>query len=605
MTLEPGTTTGGYRIDGVIGRGGMGVVYRATELALDRPVALKLIAPRLAGDSRFRKRFLRESRVAASIDHPGILPVYAAGEADGELFLAMRFVDGVDLARVLKASGSLPLERALDIVGQLAAALDLAHARGLVHRDIKPANVLVDPSGHCYLCDFGLTKETSTITTSAGALLGTVDYLAPEQIRGDAVGARADQYALATLLYESLAGTPPLRRSSDVQTLFAHVQETAPPLSSKRPELPEALDHVVARGLAKEQDDRYPSCSALVAAARSAGGLAAADASRSRRRPIGPRRLALGGVAVGLVAVALAAILVVAAEEERVLTASANTVAVVDPADGRVIAVVPVGREPTEITGDAGGVWVLNGAEGAGTISRIDPASKRVTRTFAVPGTPRTLALAGGSLWVGTTEGLVLRVDPESGSTDRSFTLPKAGERSPFTFDPGAGWLASGGGAIWATSLATVTRIDVDSSRLRSTPGMGYGSLAYGFGSLWAIAFGSLDRLDAGSGRRTARITITVGDRPFAAGAGGVWLVDDEAGVVVRVDPRRNTVARTIDVAGHPYAVDVGAGAVWSAVAEGALARIDPLTNEVTTTRIGGRPRSVTFAAGLVWVTVD
>src|SRR5262245_38119125 len=176
----------------------MGVVYRATELALDRPVALKVIAPELAGDAAFRERFLRESRLAASLDHPGILPVYAAGEADGQLYLATRFVDGIDLRALLEQTGRLPPDRALRLIGQVADALDAAHARNLVHRDVKPGNVLVAASDHCYLCDFGLTKQLGVGGMSAtGGLAGSLDYLAPEQIRRGDIDGRTDQYALA------------------------------------------------------------------------------------------------------------------------------------------------------------------------------------------------------------------------------------------------------------------------------------------------------------------------------------------------------------------------------------------------------------------------
>ena len=606
MAIEPGSIVGGYRIEAVIGRGGMGVVYRATELALDRPVALKLIAPRLAGDARFRDRFVRESHLAASIDHPGVLPVYAVGEADGELFLATRFVDGIDLSRLLQEAGPLELDRALDIVGQIAGALDAAHARGLVHRDVKPANVLVDGTGHCYLCDFGLTKQLNTVTTSTGGLLGTVDYLAPEQIRDEMVGAPADQYSLAVLLYESLAGAAPFRRSSDVQTLFAHVQESVAPLSSRRTGLPKALDTVLSRGLAKNQADRYPTCSALVEDARAAAGLAETGHVTARRRPrIHGRHLAVGAAVLGLVLLALVAALIVANGRDGPLTASANSVAAVDPVTRRVVAVVPVGRGPTEIVGDENAVWVLNGSEGAGTISRVDPATKQVTRTLAVPGTPRNLALADGSLWVGTAEGKVLRIDPESGTTDRSWTLRNAGKHSPFVYDPGAGWLAAGRGSVWASTLLMVSRIDVQTSAVRATKSSAYGALAYGFGSLWAVGVRALDRLDPETGQRVARIPITVGNFGFPAQATAVWIADDEGGVVVRVDPQRNTVARTIDVAGHPYGVDAGAGAVWAAVAEGTVVRIDPLTNATTAVHVGGRPRGVAVAAGLVWVTVD
>src|SRR5262245_10015277 len=270
MSLGAGVRLGGYVIDGIVGRGGMGVVYRATEVALERPVALKLIAPELANDEEFRERFLRESRLAASLDHPAILPLYAAGEADGQLYIATRFVDGIDLRALLARTGPLPAERTLSLVHQVADALDAAHARNLVHRDVKPGNVLVDASDHCYLCDFGLTTQIGVGgTTVTGELRGSLDYLAPEQIRGDNVDGRADQYALACVLYELLSGQAPFRRETEAQTLWAHMQEEAAPIRSE----PE-LDAVVARALAKEPDDRYESCNAFVEDARAALGLA-------------------------------------------------------------------------------------------------------------------------------------------------------------------------------------------------------------------------------------------------------------------------------------------------------------------------------------------
>src|SRR6266540_768616 len=226
MSPELGTRLGGYRVDGVVGRGGMGVVYQATEVVLEGPVALKLIAPEFAHDKTFRERFLRESRLAASLDHPGILPVYAAGEAEGELYLASRFVDGIDLRALLDTTGPLPPERALTLVGQVADALDAAHARGLVHRDVKPGNVLVDGADHCYLSDFGLTTRLSAgPAATSRRLAGSLDYLAPEQVRLGRVDARADQYALRCVMCEVLTGHPPFRRETEAQTLWAHMQE--------------------------------------------------------------------------------------------------------------------------------------------------------------------------------------------------------------------------------------------------------------------------------------------------------------------------------------------------------------------------------------------
>jgi serine/threonine protein kinase len=223
--MRPGSLFAGYRVDSLVGRGGMGVVYLAMDLSLSRPVALKLIAPELAEDERFRARFLREPRLAASLDHPSVVPIYEAGERDGQLYLAMRFVEGSDLRSVLEEEGTIPPERALAVLGQIAGALDAAHRRGLVHRDVKPANVLVDEDGHAYLTDFGITKQVGGASTETGQNLGTLDYLAPEQIRGEGVDGRSDCYALACVLYECLSGVPPFRRETEAETLWAHMQE--------------------------------------------------------------------------------------------------------------------------------------------------------------------------------------------------------------------------------------------------------------------------------------------------------------------------------------------------------------------------------------------
>ncbi|HYX87751.1 MAG TPA: protein kinase [Gaiellaceae bacterium] len=284
-----GTELAGYRIEEPVGRGGMSVVYRARDLRLDRPVALKLLTSELAGDERFRTRFLRESRLAAAIEHPNIIPVYEAGEADGVLYLAMRYVDGVDLARLLGPGQPLEPERALAILARVASALDAAHLRGLVHRDVKPSNVLIGgpASDETYLCDFGLSKRVSSLSglTAVGQLMGTVDYMAPEQIEGRGLDARADVYALGAVLFECLAGTPPYRRESEVAVLWAHMQEPLPALTELRPELPSGLDAILARALAKDPGERHASAGELVDAVRGELGLGEAD----QREPDRPR----------------------------------------------------------------------------------------------------------------------------------------------------------------------------------------------------------------------------------------------------------------------------------------------------------------------------
>ena len=256
-----GTELSGYRIEALLGRGGMGVVYRATQLSLERPVALKLIAPELAAEGSFRERFLREARVAASLDHPHVLPVYEAGEADGQLFLALRYVDGEDLGSVL-ARGPLEPENARRLVLQLASALGAAHARGLLHRDVKPENVLLvgaEGAEHAYLSDFGLARpQGERGVTQAGELAGSLDYLAPELIEGADGDERSDLYALGCLLYACLAGEPPFRRSHEAATLWAHLREP-PPTGVP-------FEAVLARALAKEPGERFQSSAELAEA---------------------------------------------------------------------------------------------------------------------------------------------------------------------------------------------------------------------------------------------------------------------------------------------------------------------------------------------------
>jgi tetratricopeptide (TPR) repeat protein len=264
------TVVAGYRIVEPLGRGGSSVVYRAEHVQLGRPAALKLLTPAI-GENERQDRFLRESKLAASLDHPSIVPVYDAGEEDGHLFIAMALIEGSDLRTLLVQEGRLPLRRSLRIVGQIASALDAAHARGLVHRDVKPANILVGDGDRAYLSDFGVVKEVAALgTTRTGSFVGTIEYCAPEQIEGKDVDGRADVYALACVLYECLVGTPPFHRSSDIAILNAHLHTPPPKLSKAAPDLPEALEPVLAKALSKSPLDRYATCGDLVAAAREA-----------------------------------------------------------------------------------------------------------------------------------------------------------------------------------------------------------------------------------------------------------------------------------------------------------------------------------------------
>lgn len=273
-----GRRIAGYLVEREIGRGGMAVVYRAKDLRLDRTVALKLLAPELARNDTFRKRFTHESRVAAAIDHPHIVPVFEAGETEGILYIAMRYVAGQDLRALIDRQGPLPLGTALRIAAQVASALDAAHDHDLVHRDVKPGNILVaagtdsDHPEHVYLTDFGLTKKSLSLTgfTSVGQFVGTLDYVAPEQISGRPVDGRCDVYSLACVVHETMAGAPPFQRDDDMALLWAHQFDPPPALTGLRPGLPAGVDAVLAKALSKSPDDRYDSCLQFVAALRAA-----------------------------------------------------------------------------------------------------------------------------------------------------------------------------------------------------------------------------------------------------------------------------------------------------------------------------------------------
>jgi len=265
-----GTEIAGYRIEERIGRGGMGVVYRAQHMNLQRRAAIKIIAPEFADTKGFRSRFIREARIAAALQHPNIVTVYDAGQSGQTLYIAMQFIRGSDLAAILNEEGRLRPYRAIDVCRQVASALDAAHGMALIHRDVKPGNVLIE-GRRAYLTDFGLTKRSGgskSGLTQAGELVGTIHYVAPEQIEAGDVDARTDVYSLACLLFHCLTGHVPFERDTDVAVIYAHLSETPPKLTDVRPELPAGLDAVIAKGLDKSPERRFQSCSDLMSAAR-------------------------------------------------------------------------------------------------------------------------------------------------------------------------------------------------------------------------------------------------------------------------------------------------------------------------------------------------
>jgi YVTN family beta-propeller protein len=629
-----GTRLAGYRIQALLGRGGMGVVYLAEQTGPHRQVALKLLLDPATSSEAFRTRFLRESELAAAIDHPNVLPVYDAGDTDGVLWIAMRHVDGIDLAALLARDGPLAPDQALGIAGQVAGALDAAHARGLVHRDVKPGNVLLAVEQgavtHAYLADFGLTKRIGGArgVTVSGQVLGTIDYVAPEQVQGGQVDGRADQYALGCVLFECLTGVVPFQRDSELAVLWAHVHDPPPRIGQHRPDLPAGLEEVVDRALAKAPGDRYPSCGALVAAAEAtltarvpAGGRrrigrpAGQRTGRGRRRPW-PARLArrpvvLAATAVVLVAVVVAAVLV--ARDGRAPTgpappaAAANHAVRVNPATYEVVAAVPVGTEPAAVVGGGGLVWVANRRDGAVTV--IDPAANRVQETLPGSGSGPVsesgpgLAFASGSLWVANAEqGQITRVEPGA-------------DPIPIGVDarPSALAAAPGADAVWVAARTQngggrLVRIDALTNQVGGQvplpkPPTGLAITPDGQ-TVWVATPSdrALYRVDTGTSK-ARRVPLPLAPDQVALGDGALWVTSSSSDAVLRINPTTPKDQAPIRVGDGPSGIAFDGGRVWVANGrDGSVSTIDPESNVEGTVRLGFRPAAVAAGQGAVWV---
>jgi YVTN family beta-propeller protein len=621
-----GSTLAGYRLDEVLGRGGMGVVYRAEHLTLRRSVALKLVAPELATDARFRERFLAESRLAASLEHPNVIPIYDAGEADGQLYLAMRLVEGQSLRDLLAREAPLPPAGAIELLSPVASALDTAHARGLVHRDVKPANILLEPEGdgeHVYLSDFGLARLAGEARPDEMAhLSGSLHYLAPEQVAEQAVDPRADVYALGCVLHECLTGATPFRESSPMTLLWAHASEPPPRASERNPRLPKAIDPVVARALAKEPGDRYPSCGELIADAAKALGVRLTPRGISRRRLLG---LAAGGALGVAAAAAVPAILLTRSGKENpakpTTLITRDSIQRIDPETNELAATIPFGQPGLnaysigELAVGEGAVWVID--RKAQTVNRIDADTNTVSHSAAywapspIGAAQARIEVGLGGVWVYSGGAVLARIDPRTGTTVDRVGIPGA----PFVNFEGARH-----GAVWVWANDGLWRIDPETRKAVRVGGWNEDSFSLipqpsvPAGERWWLRWwdehvhvGELDVYDLASAELVASFDLpfSVGHAGVAEGNGSAWVSSALEDTVWQLDPSTGS-ERAIHVGKGPRGIAFGDGGVWVANSgDGTVSRIDPASAEVVATiAVGGIPISVAAGLGAVWLTV-
>ena len=602
---DEGREIAGFRIESEIGRGGMGVVYLAHQSYPERKVALKLLSPDLASDPAFRERFVHESNAAASIEHPNIVPVYGAGEADGQLYLAMRFIEGTDLGSLLGREGALSPERAARICAEISDALEAAHDRGLIHRDVKPGNILLDSRDRAYLTDFGLIRRTQLHTdlTKTGQFMGTIDYCAPEQIKGGEIDGRADVYSLGCVLFECLTGAPPFRRDTEVATIYAHLEEEVPKASSKGPGISPLLSSVVTKAMAKRPEDRFLSAGEMAEALALQGD--------SGPRP-GPRRrsmlIGLGAV-LALLGIGIAILASrggrgeppASAQSPAAGTVPLNSLFQIDPETGEIVSEptsMPVSLRPQIEVGE-GGVWVLASAN----VVHVDPTDGTVVGSVSVGGAFDSIAVGARTVWVGAFPGIV-RINP---ATDR--------ELRPVQLNPPSieqKFAAFGAGSAWGlTPDARVTRVDPHTGAKKGTVDIGQSAsgLASGFDALWIIdgLQGTLTRVDPDTLDPDMPIAVSGDLDAIATGAGSVWILDSSAGVVTPVDPATTLPGSPIRVGLGPTDVAVGLDAVWTTNrADETISKIDPVTRNVETFEIGAPVAAIAVDArsDTVWVAV-
>jgi ABC-type transport system substrate-binding protein len=609
MDVRAGTIIAGFRVQSLLGEGAMGTVYLAEETTSGRRVALKLLTPDLANDERFRARFLRETELAASLDDPHVVPTLAAGEEDGTLYLAMAHVDGSDLRKLLRNEGRFEPGRAIDLIEQVASALDSAHAAGLVHRDVKPANILVENTGEgerAYVCDFGLARHVTSVSslTSDRGFVGTIDYVPPEQVEGGTVDGRADVYSLGCVLFECLSGERPFDRESELSVLFAHLNDPPPRITERRPELPAAFDTVFETALAKSPDERYSSCGELARAARTA----LAGKTLTRRRP---HRLRVAVVAALVLAgAAVAAIL--ATEEPQAHRGAAprpalgltpNALNLVDARTHRVTRHVQLAsrKDFSSPVGDvvlAGrSAWALLGS--THDLIRVDLGTRNKTVVHLpqawIPG--QRIAAGGGSIWVPEDVGPhIVGIDEHSGKIVRRFTV--AGD--------GIAGIAYGDGSLWLAQGSVISRVDPRTGRVLRSYAAPARWLVFADGALWAADPGSgrVTKIDPGENKITAHQNLHPWITDLAVGGGLVWVSVTPANTVFQLSEDRLAVQGTSSYAGKdPERLSVGGGRLWIAnSAANSMSAIDEISSRRTHLTAAARPTVVRYYGGLIVV---
>jgi serine/threonine-protein kinase len=674
MTVEIalGSTIGGFRVERLLGRGAMGAVYLAEDVHLQRKAAIKVLASELADDERFRRRFLLESQLAASLEHPHIVPIYAAGEEDDRLFLAMKYIEGYDLSQLIESSEEISTERALGILAQLGDALDAAHGLGLVHRDVKPANILIGaggPAEHAYLCDFGLVRHASTVASLTGdrAFVGTLAYIAPEQIESGAVDARADIYAFGCVLYECLTGVTPFERDGDLQVVFAHLKEPPPLVTSLRPDLPDAIDAVVQTALAKSPDDRYSTCAELIAdAAEALKAEPPATVSSIRRTVPGIRTFMIadirgytsytakhGDEAAAKLAMSFAGIVqqVVEEREGRLIELRGDEALVVFESARQAL------RSAMELQAQIAAAGLARGAGVGLDTGEAVPVADGY-RGGALNLAARLCSLAGpGEVLATETVLQVARAVDGIRYGERRVERVK-GIAKPVTAvevlpadRPARRWqlqrlkrstrralgrrrvqlgaalvaaaaVAAGlllvvphsGSAAPSVAQQSVGFVSPKGAVEGQIPVSSAGALSLDKHTLWFGNFSdkTVERIDTRSRRLIHPfVSIQDGIQAMVAGLGAVWVVDGSRPLLLRIDPRYLTIGR-IPLPAKTSAIDftapsglaIGAGSIWVAEANKVF-RIDPKTLRVVQTIGVIAADQLVFGDGKLWVVSD